>query len=251
MSSSWNRIEPAVGRSAPATRLKVVILPDPFGPMRPTISPSRTSKDTRLTATKPPKRLESSVATSSSTPTIVPYLSGNAARRECVADRLRAHGVDRGGGQRQDRLLGLDVVGPDHSDMLAGILHDHGRRSFVLTGELRPRGIELDAVALNRAARSDVDVERGFAHRLRVEAAIFFLRDRKHVVEQDPGLIAAHGAMRRHIRGVRFGFVSLDHHLGGLAQACREGGGLAQLVRHRVDLAEDLNVLPEGRPPLV
>src|SRR5260370_18552313 len=131
MSSSWKRIEPAVGRSAPATRLKVVLLPDPFGPMRPTISPSRTSKDTRLTARKPPKRLESSVATSISTPhPAVP--GGNAAQRECVADHLRAHGVDRGSGKRQNRLLGLDVAGPDHGDVLAGILHHYRCRSLVL-----------------------------------------------------------------------------------------------------------------------
>src|SRR6266478_3568476 len=248
MSSSWKRIEPAVGRSAPATRLKVVLLPDPFGPMRPTISPSRTSKDTRLTARKPPKRLESSVATSISTPTIVPSPSGNAARRECVADRLRAHGVDRGGGQRQDRLLSLDVAGPDHGDMLAGILHDDWRRSFVLAGELCSRRVELDAVALNRAPRRDVDVERGFAHLLRVEAAILLLGDRKHVVEQDPGLIEAHGAMRRYIRGIGLGLVPLDHHLGEIAQARGEGGRIEQLRRHRVDVTEIIDVVPEGRP---
>src|SRR6202011_2457308 len=51
------RIEPAVGRKVPAIRLKVVLFPDPFGPIRPRISPSRTSKDTWLMARNPPKRL--------------------------------------------------------------------------------------------------------------------------------------------------------------------------------------------------
>ena len=34
------------GAALPAIRLNVVLLPEPFGPMRPRISPSRTSKDT-------------------------------------------------------------------------------------------------------------------------------------------------------------------------------------------------------------
>src|SRR5215510_9001545 len=35
-------------------QLKVVLLPDPFGPMRPRISPSSTSNDTLLAATSAP-----------------------------------------------------------------------------------------------------------------------------------------------------------------------------------------------------
>ena len=35
-------------------QLKVVDFPQPFGPMRPTNSPSSTSKETLLTATRPP-----------------------------------------------------------------------------------------------------------------------------------------------------------------------------------------------------
>src|SRR6516162_8752112 len=38
-------------------RLKTVVLPDPFGPSRPTISPSCTVKDTSSTARRPPKAL--------------------------------------------------------------------------------------------------------------------------------------------------------------------------------------------------
>src|SRR5690242_3508874 len=48
-------IDPAVGASAPAMRLKSVVLPAPFGPMRPAISPSLRSKETSATATAPPK----------------------------------------------------------------------------------------------------------------------------------------------------------------------------------------------------
>ena len=63
-----SRIDPAVGFSVPETMLKMVLLPDPFGPMRPRISPFATSKDTSFTAVKPPKRFVSpateSIATS-------------------------------------------------------------------------------------------------------------------------------------------------------------------------------------------
>ena len=50
------RIEPELGVSAPDTQLKRVVLPEPFGPMRPRISPSFTSKETAFSAVKPPKR---------------------------------------------------------------------------------------------------------------------------------------------------------------------------------------------------
>src|SRR5262252_7551277 len=58
MSAPSRRIEPEEGRRLPAIRLKVVLLPDPFGPIRPRISPARTSKDTWLTAKKPPNRFD-------------------------------------------------------------------------------------------------------------------------------------------------------------------------------------------------
>src|SRR6266540_3530415 len=57
ISSPRNRMEPAVGGSAPDTQLNSVVLPEPLGPISPRISPSRTSKDTRLSAVNPPKRL--------------------------------------------------------------------------------------------------------------------------------------------------------------------------------------------------
>src|ERR1700722_17502276 len=58
ISAPSKRIEPPLGRSVPAIRLKVVLLPEPFGPIRPRISPWRAAKDTWLTARNPPKRLE-------------------------------------------------------------------------------------------------------------------------------------------------------------------------------------------------
>ncbi len=55
-SAPSNRIDPAVGTSVPDSMLKIVLLPEPFGPIRPRISPCSTRNDTLLTAVKPPKR---------------------------------------------------------------------------------------------------------------------------------------------------------------------------------------------------
>src|SRR6185436_11768417 len=56
ISAPSNRIDPAVGTSVPDSMLKIVLLPEPFGPIRPRISPCSTRNDTLFTAVKPPKR---------------------------------------------------------------------------------------------------------------------------------------------------------------------------------------------------
>ena len=48
---------PAFGARVPESMLKIVLLPEPFGPIRPRISPCSTANDTLLTAVNPPKRL--------------------------------------------------------------------------------------------------------------------------------------------------------------------------------------------------
>ena len=50
-------IRPSDGRRVPATRLKTVVLPAPFGPIRPVTVPRATRKETPSTARWPPKRL--------------------------------------------------------------------------------------------------------------------------------------------------------------------------------------------------
>ena len=47
---------PADGLTKPVTASITVVLPAPFGPIRPTTSPGLTSNDTSFTATTPPKR---------------------------------------------------------------------------------------------------------------------------------------------------------------------------------------------------
>src|ERR1043166_5108673 len=64
-SMSENTMRPVVGGMSPATQLKKVDLPAPFGPIRPTISPSLTSRLAFDSATKLPKLRETSRALSS------------------------------------------------------------------------------------------------------------------------------------------------------------------------------------------
>src|SRR5215471_7704589 len=64
-SMSENTMRPEVGGMSPATQLKNVDLPAPFGPIRPTISPSFTSRLAFDSARKLPKLRETSRALSS------------------------------------------------------------------------------------------------------------------------------------------------------------------------------------------
>src|SRR5438552_265078 len=50
-------------------QLKMVVLPAPLGPMRPTISNSSTCRVTSVRACRPPKRMDTSVASSTGAPT--------------------------------------------------------------------------------------------------------------------------------------------------------------------------------------
>src|SRR5262249_13702119 len=58
-------MRPAVGARIPAITFRSVVLPDPFGPKMPTISPDAIENETSDTALSPPKRLVSSTASSS------------------------------------------------------------------------------------------------------------------------------------------------------------------------------------------
>ena len=74
ISAPSNSIEPAVGTSVPDSMLKIVLLPEPFGPIRPRISPCSTRNDTLLTAVKPPKRFTNplTVSTPDTPPSLCP-----------------------------------------------------------------------------------------------------------------------------------------------------------------------------------
>src|SRR4029078_11329085 len=92
ISTPSNSIEPAVGTSVPDSMLKIVLLPEPFGPIRPRISPCSTRNETLLTAVKPPKRFTNPFNVSTPDPppsprpifwllNVVPFGKGSTASR--------------------------------------------------------------------------------------------------------------------------------------------------------------------------
>ena len=183
--------------SMPAMQLKIVLLPEPFGPIRPRISPSSTSKETSLTAVKPPNVLVRPETRS-------------------MATRTRASARDARGTQRSpDGSLSARRRGPAGSGSTGSmVLIAVGQTILVspltyciTTGEERsfcpaiwwPGREELHAVALDGAALGNVGLERRLAQRLGVEAAVLLDRARQHVGEEDPGLVEAHRDVRRHL----------------------------------------------------
>ena len=72
-------LRPTVGRRNDEISLNSVDLPAPFGPITDRISPSRTEKETSLTATSPPKRLVRPM-TSSSSAMAQPFLPARRSR---------------------------------------------------------------------------------------------------------------------------------------------------------------------------
>src|ERR1700674_3737093 len=167
ISEPSSRIEPALGRIAPAIRLKIVLLPEPFGPIRPRISPLWSSKETRFTARNPSKLLVRDSTTSTRGPrcfassrALAP-LQGEGERTAAI--RLRSassHGVRRGGRQRQHWVGGADGSGPHHLGAVLHVLHDHGRGALVLARHRCAGREEFHAVALDGTAGRNVDVER-------------------------------------------------------------------------------------------
>src|SRR5512146_2509705 len=90
------RIRPAVGANTPERQLSNVVLPLPFGPISPAISPGASRSDTPRNACTPPKRLTSS--TPSSTPAAVCCLLSARAASALTAPILRRGSCpDRGG----------------------------------------------------------------------------------------------------------------------------------------------------------
>src|SRR5713101_6099336 len=142
ISEPSSRIEPAVGRIAPAIRLKIVLLPEPLGPIRPRISPFLSSKDTRFTARNPSKLLVRDSTTSTggprwfdASPALAPLQAGGRARKRDLSFRSASrHGVRRGRRQRQHRVGRTDGSGPHHLGAVLDVLHDDGCGALVLAG---------------------------------------------------------------------------------------------------------------------
>src|SRR5579864_2426823 len=66
-------IDPALGTSVPESMLKIVLFPEPFGPISPRISPRASLNDTLLTAVKPPKRFTNPLTVSTSATPLANY----------------------------------------------------------------------------------------------------------------------------------------------------------------------------------
>ena len=78
MRSPMKRTWPRVTGSTPLIRLKVVLLPAPFGPIRPMISPELTLKLMSLTATRPPNSLRMASTSSTTWPGCGRWRAGKA-----------------------------------------------------------------------------------------------------------------------------------------------------------------------------
>src|SRR6185312_8467689 len=68
MSRPSSTMRPASGLWKPAMAANSVVLPAPLGPIRPTISPMRTSSDALSTAFRPPNAFDRSRTSSMATP---------------------------------------------------------------------------------------------------------------------------------------------------------------------------------------
>src|SRR4051794_8998636 len=119
-----NRIEPAVGTSVPDSMLKIVLLPEPFGPIRPRISPFSTSNDTLLTAVKPPKRFTRPFTASTAVPPLFSSWALLVAERRSL--RQRQHGL----------ALRL-ALRPHHIRFVVNVLQHDRERAFILARHLR------------------------------------------------------------------------------------------------------------------
>src|SRR6516225_1720464 len=146
------RIDPAVGANVPDSMLKIVLLPDPFGPIRPRISPLPTAKETSLTAVKPPNRLMSPVTSSTEGRSL---------------DRVR-----RARRQFQHRFPLLLRFGPDDIGLVVDVLHDDRIGALVLAGHRGARRLELDAKTEHRRTVRQVGVESGLAEIVGGDAAV-------------------------------------------------------------------------------
>src|SRR6195952_1193881 len=156
ISAPANSMDPADGASVPESMLKIVLLPEPFGPIRPSISPRSTLNDTLLTAVKPPKRFTNPLTTSTSRSPVGPEKAGL-----LIAERGSLR-------QRQHGLALHLALRPYHIRLVIDVLQHDRERAFVLAGHLGAVTKELDAVAEHGAAFGDVGIERRLTERFRI-----------------------------------------------------------------------------------
>src|SRR5580700_7472792 len=227
-------IEPEVGTNVPESMLKIVLLPEPFGPIRPRISPCSTSNETLLTAVKPPKRFTSPFTVStfgySAGPTPAP--TSPLLIAESGPLRQRQHGF----------ALHL-ALRPHHIRLVVDVLQHHRKRTLVLAGEPIALAIEPHAVSEHGAAFGNIGVERRLAQCLGIDAAIFLDRARQHVVEEHKGVRGADADMGRANGQPGFELVEFfAHHLDDRQKPLVHGLRIGEPDRDRIGVEEIIGI---------
>src|SRR5262245_31642168 len=203
---SWpsRRIEPPLGARAPDSMLKIVLLPEPLGPMSPRISPGSTANETLATAVKPPKRLvnPSTVSKSRRAP--------RSLRRVGRRARQRHHGFAL-----------LLALGPHQIRLVVDVLENDREGAIVLARHGLPFPLELDAETGHGAAFWQIDLERRLAERLGVDAAVFLDGAWQHLGHEHVGIAGRHADVCRldHGAGPRLLILVTDH-----LDHCRQPG---------------------------
>src|SRR6186713_613107 len=229
---SWpaKLIEPAVGTSVPDSMLKMVLLPEPFGPIRPRISPCSTRNDTLLTAVKPPKRFTKLSTVSTPEPPLILLLALLVA--ECGSLGQRQHGL----------ALRL-ALRPHHIGLVIDVLDDYRERALILAGHLRALAVEFDAEAEHGAAFGKVDLQRRLAQRIGIDTAIFLDGARQHVGEEQIGVRRRHADMGGTDRNAGLGLVELlADHLDDRRQFCIHRFLVGKPDRDRIGVEDVVDV---------
>ena len=213
--------------------LKIVLLPEPLGPIRPRISPWATLNETLLTAVKPPKRFIRPSTTST-------WPSATCSCRSCRPAAAAP-------ASRCCWLFGHTT-------------YDLSSTYWMMTGKARSfwpaigvaLAVELHAEAQHGAALGQVDVERRLAQRLGVDAAVLLDGARQHLGHEQVGVAGGHADMGRPDRRARLHLVELlADHLDHRRQLGIERLLVGQPDRDRVDVEEVVDVLAQAFLQLV
>src|SRR5215510_3764074 len=155
---------PEVGVRSPAIMLSSVVLPEPLGPMMPTISPRRTAKETAATATRPAKRLLSARTSSATAGPPRAESAHDAARHH--EDREDEDGAVEDGAELRAQVDGMRQPGEDEGAhdgaeerALAAQEHHSQDLHRLVDGEIA--GIDVARVVAVEAAREG---GQGIAH---------------------------------------------------------------------------------------
>src|SRR5436190_28580 len=142
-----NRMLPSVGRKTAVIRLNSVVLPEPFGPISPTISPSAIDRSTRRTAARPPKYLE----TPASSRMPLPRTPGWCRILDLPRGLLR---------RPHENLTAVLPLVRHHDDLTGAVrieLDGAGDGRHVRRGDVVPNGVPVQSAGALDRIREDLD----------------------------------------------------------------------------------------------